>query len=156
VCAKDHQIRRIRNWEHKTGSIRNKRAGEQVRFWFGFQAAHDGQNRRGQHDRRGVIRKQCRDDCPGDIHEQEESLRRASGVPCRDVGDPFEHALLAGQLGQNHHARKEKINVQAFVDGAASLSQREQTGSDQKDRTAAGPISLGDPARTKQHAENTD
>src|SRR3954451_5860257 len=85
---------------------------------------NDGSPKRASHSRsggiwpsgRGVVRKKRRHNNSDDVDQREQSLRRAARMRRGNAGEPLEQAFTARELGDEHHAGQEEINVGAFGD----------------------------------------
>jgi hypothetical protein len=66
-------------------------------------------------------------------------------------GEPVKDALLAGELGKQHHAGEEEIDVVPFDDGGERTVNGKQPREQQQSHAQGNPPGFADVLRTPQH-----
>ena len=73
-----------------------------------------------------------------------------------DVGEPVEDAVLAGEFREEHHAGEEEIDVEAFGDGFASDSKRDEAEGAEEDGARADPDDFGQSEGAQEHEQDAE
>ncbi len=128
MCSRgDHEVGGVRDRQHEARRVGDEGADEEVgQRVLDAGGLGGGVDRRGQHDRAGVVRQEDRDHRADTVDQGEQARGRAPGRPHGDAGEPVEQPLLPGDLRHQHHADEEEVDVRALEDafpgGPAGIS----------------------------------
>ena len=64
--------------------------------------------------------------------------------------------MIAGELGEEHHAGEKEIDVEAFGDGAAGERERDKAESAEENGSGADPVDFGEAERAQEHEEDAE
>ena len=113
--AEHHEIGGIGDRQHEARGVGDEGADEQIGQRLGAGRARRSIDRGRQHDRGGVVGEQHGDERADDVDQQKQPLRRAARMLDRERGEPVEQAFEPRELGDQHHADQEEIDVDAFA-----------------------------------------
>jgi hypothetical protein len=125
VLGEHHQVGRVGDRQHEARRVGDEGAGEQIgQRILHLRRAGGVVDRRGQHHGASVVGKEHRDQDADAIDQGEQPQRRTLGRAHRMASDPVEQPFLPGDLGQQHHADEEQIDVGALGDPVPDAVQR--------------------------------
>lgn len=152
----DDKVRGVGDGENEGGGVGDHGAGEEKGEGIDAGAANGGEHGGGEDDCGGVVGEADGDGDAGEVEKRKEARGGAACVRDGDRGDPVEDAVLAGELGEEHHAGEEEVDVRAFGDGVAGEGERDEPGEDEKQSAGADPVDLRDVAGTEEHEEDAE
>ena len=126
ASVEDDKVGGVGDGENEGRGIRDHGAGEEVRQGLDFGFADGAEDGGGEHDGGGVVGHEHGDRCADSVDEREETGGAAVRAAYGGGGDPVEDAVFFGQLGQEHHADEEEVDVGAFGNGAAGELQGDE------------------------------
>jgi hypothetical protein len=111
VAAEDDKVGRIRDGQREACGIGDERADQKVGQRRGAGSAGGGIDRRREHDRRGIVRKQHRHHGADGVNQREQALRRSARECDGDGSESIEQAFHTRELREQHHAGEKEIDV---------------------------------------------
>ena len=140
--SEDDEVGRIGDGQQKAGGVGDQGAGEQIGLGVDTGAAHGGKDGGREHDGGCVVREQSGDGDSGEKDEQEEPRGGIAGAADGVIGEPVKDALVAGQLGEQHHAGEKKVDVSPLAYCGERGVERDEPRGYEKDGGGADPDGL--------------